>query len=192
MIRTSIPIFLASKSPRRRKLLKQLNLKFKSFSVHMDEKIHQDEKPYKAVIRLSKEKLALAKSKIKNGVIITADTIVVLDKTILGKPLNKKDAFRILKLLSGKTHIVYTGYSIFNSRNDKTISEYEKTDVTFRELTDEEITDYINGGSPMDKAGAYGIQDDFGAVFIKKINGCYYNVVGLPLAKFYHALLRIL
>ena len=192
MIRASIPIFLASKSPRRRKLLKQLNLKFKSFSVEMDEKIHPGEKPYNAVLRLSKEKLALAKTKIKNGVIITADTIVVLDKTILGKPLNKEDAFRILKLLSGRTHIVYTGYSIFNSRNHKTISEYEKTVVTFRELTNEEITDYIKGGSPMDKAGAYGIQDDFGAVFIKKINGCYYNVVGLPLAKFYHALLRIL
>ena len=192
MIRASIPIFLASKSPRRRKLLKQLNLKFKSFSVEMDEQINPGEKPYNAVLRLSKEKLDLAKSKIKNGVIITADTIVVLDKTILGKPLNKEDAFRILKLLSGRTHIVYTGYSIFNSRNHKTISEYEKTEVTFRELTNEEITDYINGGSPMDKAGAYGIQDDFGAVFIKKINGCYYNVVGLPLAKFYHALLRIL
>jgi septum formation protein len=191
MIRSFIPIYLASKSPRRRKLLKQLNIKFKSFSVEMDEKIHSGEKPYNAVLRLSKEKLGLAKSKIKNGIIITADTIVVLDKTILGKPLNKKDAFRILKLLSGKTHIVYTGYSIFNSITDKTISEYEKTEVTFRELTNEEITDYINGGSPMDKAGAYGIQDDFGAVFIKKINGCYYNVVGLPLAKFYHALLRI-
>lgn len=192
MIKASEPIFLASKSPRRRRLLKQLNLKFKSFSVEMDEKIHSGEKPYNAVIRLSKEKLSLAKSKVKNGIIITADTIVVLDKTILGKPLNKKDAFRILKLLSGRTHTVYTGYSIFNFRNHKTISEYEKTEVTFRELTDEEITDYINGGSPMDKAGAYGIQDDFGAVFINKINGCYYNVVGLPLAKFYHALLRIL
>ncbi|MCK7524769.1 MAG: Maf family protein [Ignavibacteriales bacterium] len=76
--------------------------------------------------------------------------------------------------------------------NNKTISEYEKTEVTFRDLNDEEIKEYINGGSPMDKAGAYGIQDDFGAVFINKINGCYYNVVGLPLAKFYHALLRIL
>lgn len=192
MIKASEPIFLASKSPRRRRLLKQLNLKFKSFSVEMDEKIHSGEKPYNAVIRLSKEKLSLAKSKVKNGIIITADTIVVLDKTILGKPLNKKDAFRILKLLSGRTHTVYTGYSIFNFRNHKTISEYEKTEVTFRELTDEEITEYINGGSPMDKAGAYGIQDDFGAVFIKKINGCYYNVVGLPLAKFYYALLRIL
>jgi len=192
MISSSIPVFLASKSPRRRKLLKQLNIKFKSFSVDMDEKIHPDEQPFKAVLRLSKEKLNLAKLKVKNGIIITADTIVVLDKEILGKPVNKKDAFRILKFLSGKTHIVYTGYSIFNFSNNKTISEYEKTEVTFRDLTNEEIEDYINGGSPMDKAGAYGIQDDFGAVFIKKINGCYYNVVGLPLAKFYHALLRIL
>ncbi len=192
MISSSTPIFLASKSPRRRKLLKQLNLKFKSFSVDMDEKIHKNELPNKAVLRLSKEKLGLAKLKVKNGIIITADTIVVLDKTILGKPINKKDAFRILKLLSGNTHIVYTGYSIFNFSNGKTISEYEKTEVTFRELTDVEIKEYINSGSPMDKAGAYGIQDDFGAVFIKKINGCYYNVVGLPLAKFYHALLRAL
>jgi len=192
MISSLTPIFLASKSPRRRKLLKQLNLKFKSFSVDMDEKIYPKEKPFNAVLRLSREKLNLAKMNVKNGIIITADTIVVLDNIILGKPLNKKDAFRILRNLSGKTHTVYTGYSIFNSSNNKTISEYEKTEVTFRVLTDEEIENYIDGGSPMDKAGAYGIQDDFGAVFIKKINGCYYNVVGLPLAKFYHALLRIL
>jgi septum formation protein len=192
MISSSIPVFLASKSPRRRKLLKQLNIKFKSFSVEMDEKIHPNEKPSNSVLRLSKEKLELAKLKVKKGIVITADTIVVLNKTVLGKPKNKKDAFRILKLLSGKTHVVYTGYSIFNFTNNKTISEYEKTDVTFRDLNDEEIKEYINGGSPMDKAGAYGIQDDFGAVFINKINGCYYNVVGLPLAKFYHALLRIL
>lgn len=191
MINSSIPIYLASKSPRRRKLLKQLNLKFKSFSVDMDEKIHLNEKPFLTVKRLSKEKLELAKTKIKKGIIITADTIVVLDHHILGKPKDKKDACRILKILSGRTHIVYTGYSIFNSINMKTICEFEKTEVTFRDLTDAEIIEYINGGSPMDKAGAYGIQDDFGAVFIKKINGCYYNVVGLPLAKFYHALLRI-
>jgi septum formation protein len=192
MINNSLPIYLASKSPRRRKLLKQLNLKFKSFSVDMDERINANEKPSKAVTRLSREKLNLAKSKVKTGIIITADTIVVLNKSIIGKPVNKKDAFRILKLLSGKTHIVYTGYSIYNSTNRKTITEYEKTEVTFRELTNDEIENYIAGGSPMDKAGAYGIQDDFGAVFIKKINGCYYNVVGLPLAKFYHALLRII
>lgn len=192
MINSSIPIYLASKSPRRRKLLKQLNLNFKSFSVSMDEVIHPKEQPSKAVLRLSKEKLVLAKEKIKKGVIITADTIVVLDNKIIGKPLNKKDAFKILKTLSGKTHIVYTGYSLYNSFNKKSISEFEKTKVTFRQLTDQEINEYIDSGSPMDKAGAYGIQDDFGAVFISKINGCYYNVVGLPLAKLYHALLRIL
>ncbi len=158
----------------------------------MDEIIYKNEKPSNAVARLSKEKLGLAKTKVKDGIIITADTIVVLNKTILGKPISKKDAFRILNLLSGKTHLVYTGYSIFNFSNDKMITEYEKTEVTFRKLTNEEIKEYIAGGSPMDKAGAYGIQDDFGAVFIKKINGCYYNVVGLPIAKFYHALLRII
>ncbi|MFZ2323267.1 MAG: Maf family protein [Ignavibacteriaceae bacterium] len=192
MINSSIPIFLASKSPRRRKLLKQLNLNFKSFSVNMDETIHPLEKPSKAVIRLSKEKLNLAKNKVKNGIIITADTIVVLDNKIIGKPVDKKDAFKILKTLSGRTHIVYTGYSIYNTSNNKSVSEFEKTKVTFRELTNQEIHEYIAGGSPMDKAGAYGIQDDFGAVFIKKINGCYYNVVGLPLAKLYHSLLGIL
>lgn len=192
MINSKIKIFLASKSPRRRKLLKQLNLNFRSFSVDINEIVKRKEKPSSAVLRLSKEKLELAKEKKNNGIIITADTIVVLDSKILGKPKDKKDAFRILKMLSGRTHTVYTGYSIFNSENTRTISEYETTKVTFRKLTDEEILEYIAGGSPMDKAGAYGIQDDFGAVFIKKINGCYYNVVGLPLAKLYHALLRIL
>lgn len=192
MINTSIPIYLASKSPRRRKLLKQINLNFKSLSVEMDEKIFPNEKPFKAVLRLSKEKLNLAKQKVKNGIIITADTIVVLNNKIIGKPVNKKDAFKILKSLSGKTHVVYTGYTVYNSNTQKSISEYEKTKVSFRKLTDQEITEYINSGSPMDKAGAYGIQDDFGAVFIKKINGCYYNVVGLPLSKLYHALLRIM
>jgi len=191
MINPAIPVYLASKSPRRRKLLKQINIKFKSFSVDVDEKIHPGEKPFRTVLRLSQEKLDAAKTKVKKGIIITADTIVVLDHHVLGKPKNKKDAFRILRLLSGKTHVVYTGYSIYNSVNSKTISEYVKTEVTFRELTDQEITGYIDGGSPMDKAGAYGIQDDFGAVFISKINGCYYNVVGLPLARFYHALIRI-
>lgn len=192
MINSNTPIYLASKSPRRRKLLKQLNLKFKSFNVELDEVIYKNEKPSKAVIRLSREKLKLAKEIVKQGIIITADTIVVLDNKIIGKPVDKKDAYRILKTLSGKTHVVYTGYSIYNYINNKGVSEFEKTKVTFRELTDQEILEYIDGGSPMDKAGAYGIQDDFGAVFIKKINGCYYNVVGLPLAKLYHAILKVL
>lgn len=192
MIKSTIKITLASKSPRRRKLLKQLNLKFKSIAVDTPEKVRKNEKPSLIVKRISLEKLSKAKTLIKDGVIITADTIVVLDNKVLGKPKNQQDAFRILKKLSGRTHTVYTGYSIFNWLNKKQITEFEKTEVTFRVLSDDEVLEYIEGGSPMDKAGAYGIQDDFGAVFIKKVNGCYYNVVGLPLAKLYHSLLRII
>jgi septum formation protein len=185
-------IALASKSPRRRKLLKQLNLKFNAISVDTPEKIRKGEKPNNTVTRISREKMEKAREVIGEGIIITADTIVVLDNKIIGKPVNKKDAYRILKKLSGRTHMVYTGYSIFNYTNKQSITEYVKTSVKFRKLTEDEIYEYISTGSPMDKAGAYGIQDDFGAVFIEKINGCYYNVVGLPLAKLYHALLRII
>lgn len=192
MIETKLPIYLASKSPRRKKLLEQINLKFKIVSVDCEEKIKRNETPVEAVKRISREKLDLAKKQIKNGIIITADTIVVMDKKIIGKPINELDAFKTLKKLSGKTHSVYTGFSLFNTVSKKTIVDYEKTLVTFRKLDDEEIREYITTGSPMDKAGAYGIQDDFGAVFIKKINGCYYNVVGLPLSKVYSTLKRII
>jgi len=144
------------------------------------------------VKRLSIEKLNTALLKIKKGIVIAADTIVVIDKLILGKPKNRIDAKRILKKLSSKTHTVYTGFTIYNSENSKVITDYEKTQVTFRKISETEIDDYISTGSPMDKAGAYGIQDDFGAVFIEKIDGCYYNVVGLPLAKLYLSLLRII
>jgi septum formation protein len=192
MIKTGLPIYLASRSPRRKKLLQQLNLKFKTFSVECEEDIEKGETPLKAVKRLSKKKLSIARTKIKNGIIITADTVVAVNGKIIGKPVNEKDAERILKQLSGKTHTVYTGFSIFNSKNNKTITGYEKTLVTFRKLELQEIRKYISTGSPMDKAGAYGIQDDYGAVFVEKINGCYNNVVGLPLTKFYKALIRII
>ncbi len=199
MIKTELPVYLANRrvylasgSPRRKKLLEQLNLRFSSFPVECDEHIRKGESPVKAVKRLSEEKLISAKERIKNGIIITADTIVVIKGKIIGKPKDAKDAERILKLLSNKTHIVYTGFSIFNSKKNKTITDYEKTFVTFRKLKQEEIKKYIAAGSPMDKAGAYGIQDDFGAVFVKKINGCYNNVVGLPLTKVYQALSRII
>jgi len=192
MIKTNVPIYLASKSPRRRKLLKQINLNFKSFTVDMEEKIKLGEKPSASVKRLSKEKLEIATQKVKHGIIITADTIVVLNKKVIGKPKDKQEAKRFLKNLSGKVHTVYTGFSIYNSVNKMLLTDYEKTLVEFRKLTAKEIDDYIKSGSPMDKAGAYGIQDDFGAVFIKRINGCYYNVVGLPLTKVYQTLLKII
>ena len=154
--------------------------------------VRKGERPVDVVRRISLEKLHAAKEKIHKGIIITADTIVVIHGKIIGKPLHKLDAVKMLKSLSGKTHLVYTGFSIHNSVSDKTITGYEKTYVTFRKLNLNEIKDYVNTGSPLDKAGSYGIQDDYGAVFISKINGCYYNVVGLPLTKVYQSLLRII
>lgn len=192
MFKSKLPIYLASKSPRRRKLLKQLGLQFKSFSVDLHEEILDGEHPTQTVKRLALHKMEEAVKRIEDGIVITADTIVVLNKEIIGKPKNKKDAEKILKKLSGKTHAVYTGFAIYNSKKNTTIVEYEKTLVTFRDLTQKEIKDYIASGSPMDKAGAYGIQDDFGAVFVSKINGCYYNVVGLPLSKLYFSLRKMI
>ena len=184
-------IYLASKSPRRRRLLSFLNIDFDSFSVDTEEAIIEGEDPTDTVIRLSKEKMEAASKVKQEGILITADTIVVLDGKTIGKPANKEDAFRILNKLSGKTHTVYTGFSLVNKNNGKELHEFVKTDVTFRKLEEKEMLEYIDGGSPMDKAGAYGIQDDFGAVFVGKISGCYYNVVGLPLSRLYSSLKQI-
>jgi septum formation protein len=191
MIKTGMQIYLASKSPRRRKLLKQLGIKFKSFSVNTIEDVLDGEHPVDCVKRLALEKMNRAKKKVQNSIIITADTIVVLDNKVIGKPKNHKDAINILSLLSRRVHAVYTGFYVFNQKTNKSIIDFEKTKVEFRKLNKDEILDYVQGGSPMDKAGAYGIQDDFGAVFVKRINGCYYNVVGLPLTKLYNALRKI-
>jgi septum formation protein len=192
MFKKNTNIYLASKSPRRRKLLKQIGLNFKSFSVDLDEEVLDGEHPIRTVKRLSQEKMTLASAKVKEGIIITADTIVVLDKQIIGKPKNKKDAVKILNLLSDKKHYVYTGFSIMDKKSNIVITDYEKTAVIFNKLTTAQIKNYVNDGSPMDKAGAYGIQDDYGSVFVKRINGCYYNVVGLPVAKLYQNLIRFL
>ncbi|MCU7494470.1 MAG: septum formation protein Maf [Ignavibacteria bacterium] len=193
MIKTDLPIYLASKSPRRKHLLELLNLKFKTFNVDLNEEILDGEHPVKTVKRLSEQKLLEARKRISSeGIFITADTIVVLEDRIIGKPRDEADAEKILKSLSGKTHAVYTGFAVSNTVKNLTLIEYEKTLVTFRHLENEEILDYIKSGSPMDKAGAYGIQDDFGAVFVRRIDGCYYNVVGLPLTKLYDALKKVI
>jgi septum formation protein len=191
MIKSDTLIYLASKSPRRRKLLKQLRIKFRSFSVNTVEEVLDGEHPVDCVKRLALEKMNRAKKKVRNGIIITADTIVVLDKEVIGKPKNRKDAINILSLLSGRVHTVYTGFCVFNQKTNKSIIDFEKTKVEFRMINKDEIIDYVESGSPMDKAGAYGIQDDFGAVFVKRINGCYYNVVGLPLTKLYNTLRKL-
>jgi len=192
MIPSSIKIFLASKSPRRKKLLEQINLHPQILHCNFNEEYEAGQKPSIISKKLALQKLSEAMKLKKQGVLITADTIVVINSKILGKPESKEHAIAMLKKLSGKKHFVYTGFCVHNSLNGKLINDYEKTEVTFRKLNDAEIKEYVAGGSPMDKAGAYGIQDDFGAIFIKRINGCYYNVVGLPLTKVYQALLKVI
>ncbi|MDH3268962.1 MAG: Maf family protein [Ignavibacteria bacterium] len=191
MIKTNLKIYLASKSPRRRKLLKQLGISFKAFSLNSVENFLDGEHPVDCVKRIALEKMDIARRRVDNSIIITADTIVVLGEKVIGKPTSKTEAIKILSLLSGKVHAVYTGFCVLNQKTKKIVVDYERTEVEFRLLKKDEIVDYVKGGSPMDKAGAYGIQDDFGAVFVKRINGCYYNVVGLPLTKLYNALRKI-
>lgn len=181
---------LASQSPRRRQLLNLLGLNFEIFIPSIEEN-HKGGKPISYAKKLAEEKASVANKHFNNKIIISADTIVVLEGKILEKPTSKQDAFRMLRLLSGKTHIVYTAICVINQINNKKLIDYEKTFVTFRELSMSEIREYVESGSCMDKAGAYGIQDDLGAVFVKKINGCYYNVVGLPLQKLYVMLHKI-
>jgi len=192
MIPSSIKIYLASKSPRRKKLLEQINLHPEIIHCHFDESYNAHQKASTIAKKLAVQKMEEAKKLSKKGILITADTIVVIDGKILGKPESTKHAVTMLKSLSGKKHFVYTGFCVYNSLDGILINDYEKTEVTFRKLGKEEIEEYVDGGSPMDKAGAYGIQDDYGAIFIEKINGCYYNVVGLPLTKVYQAILKVL
>ena len=192
MILSKYPIFLASKSPRRKQMLKMLGIDFKVLDIETDEVFNYNESPLKNVKRLAYEKALAAEKKVKNGIIITADTIVVIDGEIIGKPKSKNNAKEILLKLSNRSHYVYTGFTLLNKDLNKQITGYSKTKVNFRKLEMKEIKDYIATGSPMDKAGAYGIQDDFGAVFVKSINGCYYNVLGFPASKIYEELKKII
>lgn len=190
LIKLDLPLVLASKSPRRRKLLTQIGLKFDIIPSSIDEsKIKYKGKPADYAERLALEKARhVASSLSKRSIVIGSDTIVVLDEKVLNKPKDEKDAARMIRTLSGRTHVVFTGIAIIDSGTGQTYSSFQKTEVTFRNLEDEEIEAYIETGSPMDKAGAYGIQDDFGAVFVSHVNGCYYNIVGLPLEMLYSGL----
>lgn len=181
-------IILASRSPRRQILLKQLGLKFDVVESGVDEDIDHIQIPIEHVTILSQQKAIAVGKQVENGFVIGADTIVVLDGNILGKPEDENEAIEMLSLLSDRTHKVFTGFTILDRPSDKIYSDYETTDVTFRKIFIDEIKEYVRSGSPLDKAGAYGIQDDYGAVFVKKIDGCFYNVVGFPLTKFYLAI----
>ncbi len=188
MIQTTVPIILASQSPRRSQLLKQIGISFSVQPSGIIEEIDTNSSFAENVKRLSLHKAEDIANKNQAGIIIGSDTIVVINQSVLGKPNSRENAIEMLKTLSGKTHVVYTGFALVDAQTKKTYIDHDETEVTFRDLNESEIVSYVASGSPMDKAGAYGIQDDFGAVFVKKINGDYYTVVGLPLSKFYLAL----
>lgn len=183
---------LASRSERRKKLLKQIGLNFTVKDSNIDEINCNGYHPIKLVKLNSQNKSRKIAGIYKNEIVIGADTIVVLDKEILGKPRNKKEAIIFLKKLSNKKHLVFTGFYLIDTKNFKEVFGYEKTSVFFRKLTLSEIEYYVENHKPFDKAGSYGIQDDFGCLFIEKIKGDYYNVVGLPLVKLFISLQNLL
>ncbi|MDA0987188.1 MAG: Maf family protein [Bacteroidetes bacterium] len=187
-------LILASKSKRRIKLIPLFGFKYKIHPSNISEAILENETPTNHVARLSCEKvLSISKNyKNQNCIILGADTIVVLNKKIITKPTSKKDAIKILAILSEKKHSVFTGITLLNCKNKKLLTDVVKTKVKFRKLEKKEIIKYVATNSPMDKAGAYGIQDDYGAFFVESIQGCYYNVVGLPLQKIEQAIKEIL
>lgn len=154
----------------------------------VEERFDNNQSPSHNARRIALEKALDVAKNVKRGIVVGADTIVVVGKKILGKPRTKAEAVRMLKFLSGREHVVYTALALVDSRSKRNIVEIEKTKVRFRKLNKNEIKAYVDSGSPMDKAGAYGIQDDYGAVFVEKINGCFYNVVGFPLTRFYMTL----
>ncbi|MGI6453211.1 MAG: Maf family protein [Syntrophomonadaceae bacterium] len=180
-------IILASQSPRRRILLSNLGVKFSCISIEANEVFYNKEDPVTAVQRIALQKADLAADRLQSGIIITADTIVVLHGEIMGKPADDDDAFRMLSMLSGNRHRVITGLCVKDLDNQSQEVVAETTWVYFRQLSEEEIVRYIATGEPQDKAGAYGIQG-YGAVLIEKIEGCYFNVVGLPLSRLYQML----
>lgn len=177
-------IILASKSPRRIEILNQLGLNFQTIPSSFNERSLTIKDPIEfARIASLKKAKSIAKNHIKS-LVIAADTIVVLNNKIIGKPNSKENAIEILQKLSNNTHKVITGFSMKKLDDNIEIIDHEITKVTFRKLDKDEIIEYINEYKPYDKAGAYGIQD-MRAVLVKKIDGCYFNVLGFPIAKFY-------
>jgi septum formation protein len=165
-------------------LLKQIGFDFKVIVSETPETIQNGIPPEQLVMNLSLDKAKDVAQNLDSGLVIGADTIVVLQGKILGKPADYKEAVSMLQYLSGNTHQVYTGFTLLDAETDQKMIDYECTKVTFRSLSKQEIEEYIKLEPPFDKAGAYGIQDR-SALFVEKIDGCYYNVVGFPLAKFY-------
>ena len=175
-------VILASASPRRKEILQNTKLNFDIQKSDIEEVILENESPEDMVVRLAYEKAFDVAKRNTDRLVIGADTIVALDNEVLGKPTDQNEAYQMIKRLSNKTHKVITGISLINLKENKIIKDYVVSFVTFKDLSEDSIKDYINTNESLDKAGAYGIQG-YGALLVKNIQGDYFNIVGLPISR---------
>jgi len=182
-----MPLILASASPRRAELLRNAAIPFTVDPAHVEEAPMPNETPLAYAQRLARDKALAVFARHPQDAVLGADTVVVADEHLLEKPADAADAARMLRLLSGRSHQVITGVSLLAAGYEAT--EAEITEVTFAQLSEEEIAQYIATGEPMDKAGAYGIQG-FASRWAERVAGCYFNVVGLPVTRVYRLLRR--
>lgn len=182
-------MILASNSPRRKEILENFGFSLKTVSKNIDE-ISSKEEIKEKIMDIAQQKTMAAAKDYPDENVVGADTVVVIDGKILGKPKDETEAFEILKSLSGKSHEVITAYSFVNLKKNIFLNDAEVTKVFFKNLSDEEINWYINTKEPMDKAGAYGIQGK-GAYFVEKIEGDFFSVMGFPLGRFLRRLTEV-
>ncbi len=182
-------MILASNSPRRKEILENFGFSLKTVSKNIDE-ISSKEEIKEKIMDIAQQKTMAAAKDYPNENVVGADTVVVIDGKILGKPKDETEAFEMLKSLSGKSHDVITAYSFVNLKKNIFLNDAEVTKVFFKNLSDEEINWYINTKEPMDKAGAYGIQGK-GAYFVEKIEGDFFSVMGFPLGRFLRRLTEV-
>ncbi len=180
------PFILASNSPRRKEILTQAGFQFSVLPSDVDESFPAEMKAQEVPVMLAERKAKALLDTCENSLILAADTVVILDNEILNKPVDKQDALQMLKKLSGKTHEVVTGIALASPQGIVTVAD--SAFVTFRELANWEMEWYVRGGSSLDKAGAYGVQDFIGMAGIEQLNGSFYTVMGLPIYHVYQLL----
>lgn len=181
------PIILASASPRRQELLTNLGLNFTVQVSEVDETLDENIPPAQQVEQLAERKAAAVASTCNSGLVIGADTIVVLGRKPLGKPADRADAIAMLQDLQGRSHEVFTGLAVIDAATGQSVVTHQATAVRFKSMTKEQIERYVDTGEPLDKAGSYAVQGK-ASIFIEGIRGCYFNVVGLPVSKLADAL----
>jgi septum formation protein len=179
---TEPPLVLASASPRRARILEGLGVGFVLDPSGVAEDAFSGEAPERHVERLAWAKASSVASRHRSGTVLGADTIVVLDGSLLGKPTDPADAVRTLRAIRGRWHDVVTGLALIRSSDGVGIVGHERSRVLIRDLPDGEIEEYVRGGEPLDKAGSYGIQE-CGAAVVERVDGCFYNVAGLPVSR---------